>query len=281
VSDSETNSPYKVQVLDRTLSILNALASAGRDASLVELAGMVKLHKSTVHRLTMILENHRMVERNPQTGRYHLGPRLFELGSIAVESFNVRDRARRHLERLVYEVEETVHLCVLDGGQVLYLEKIEPARGVRNSCYVGRRNPAHCTAVGKAILARLADAEVDEIVDRHGLARRTANTITMPIELKAELSVIRARGYAVDDEEVEDGVRCVGAAVLDQRGAPLAAISVSGPASRINTEKLPVIAACVCRAAAELSRECGHRGEAEAERAAYDPVRSDAARAPR
>ena len=93
-----------------------------------------------------------MVQRDPQTGRYQLGLRLFELGSLAVGNFNVRERARPHLERLVYEVDETVHLCVLDAGEVLYLDKIEPSRSVRMSSRVGRRNPAHCTAVGKAML---------------------------------------------------------------------------------------------------------------------------------
>lgn len=269
-------------MLDRTLAILNALANAGRDASLVELAAMVKLHKSTVHRLSMILESYRMVERDPQTGRYHLGLRLFELGTIAVSSFNVRERARRYLERLVHEAEETVHLCVLDAGEVLYLEKMEPTRSVRMSCHIGRRNPAHCTSVGKAMLARLSEPEVDEIVRRHGLERRTAKTIASPVELKAELRAVRSRDYAIDDEEVEEGVRCVGAAVLDHAGRPLAAISVSGPAFRMTPEKLPVIAASVCRAAAELSREGGYRGDPETERPAYSSVLEDAARsAPR
>jgi len=265
VSESETKSPYKVQVLDRSFAILNALAAAGRDASLVELAGRVNLHKSTVHRLLMILESYRIVERNPQTGRYHLGLRLFELGTIAIGSFNVRERARRHLERVVFEVDETVHLCVLDAGEVLYLEKIEPSRSVRMSSRIGRRNPAHCTGVGKAMLAYLPEGDVEEILRRHGLARLTSNTITTPAELKVELQAIRERGYSVDNEEVEEGVRCVGAPVLDHTGRPLAAISVSAPAFRLPMEKIPVVAASVTRAAQDLSRECGFRGSRRAE----------------
>jgi DNA-binding IclR family transcriptional regulator len=265
VSDSTTKSPYKVQVLDRIVAILNALADSGHDASLGELAAMVKLHKSTVHRLSMILESYRMVERDPRTGRYHLGLRLFELGTIAVGGFNVRERARRHLERLLQKAGETVYLCVLDAGEVLYLEKLEPSPSVPMSCHIGRRNPAHCTSVGKAMLAHLTGPEVDEILRRHGLPRSTPRTITSHAELHVELRAIRDRGYAIDNEEVEEGVRCVGAAVLDRARRPVAAISVSGPASRMTDAKVPIVAALVCRAAGDLSRECGYIGETRAE----------------
>jgi len=261
VSDSETKSPYKVQVLDRAFSILDTIAAAGRDSSLVELADRVKLHKSTVHRLLMILESYRMVERDPQTGRYHLGLRLFELGTIAIGSFNVRERAGRYLERVVFEVDETVHLCILDSGEALYLEKIEPTRSVRMASRIGRRVPVHCTAVGKAILSRLAEREVDDILRRHGLQRYTPRTITTPAELKNELQTVRDRGYSVDNEEIEEGVRCVAAAVLDHAERPIAAISVSAPAFRLSAEKIPMVAESVARAARELSQECGYRGK--------------------
>jgi len=226
---------------------------------------MVRLHKSTVHRLLMILENHRMVERDPQTGRYHLGLKLFELGTIAIGSFNVRERSRRYLERVVFEVDETVHLCVLDGGEVLYLEKIEPSRSVRMASRIGRRIPAHCSGVGKAMLASLPERAVDDILLRHGLPRLTSRTITTPAEMRLELEAIRTRGYSIDNEETEEGVRCVAAAVLDHVGRPLAAMSVSAPAFRLPVEKISVVAASICRAAQELSRECGHRGNTRPE----------------
>jgi DNA-binding IclR family transcriptional regulator len=260
MSDVETKSPYKVQVLDRAVSILDTIAASGRDTSLAELAEHIKLHKSTIHRLLMILESHRMVERDPQTGRYHLGLRLFELGTIAIGSFNVRERAGKFLERVLYEVDETVHLCVLDSGEVLYLEKIEPTRSVRMASRIGRRNPAHCTAVGKAMLARLSEREVDDIIRRHGLQRFTPGTITTPAELRVELQAIRDRGYSVDNEEIEEGVRCVAAAVIDHAGRPLAAMSVSAPAFRLPMDKVPMVAQSVTRAAQELSEECGYRG---------------------
>jgi IclR family KDG regulon transcriptional repressor len=252
-------SPYRVQVLDRALAIIDALTDGRDDATLADLAERVKLHKSTVHRLVSILERHRIVERDAQTGRYRLGLRLFELGTIAVGRFNIRDRAHPYLERLLFEVDETVHLCGLDAGEVLYLDKIEPSRSVRMASRIGRRNPVHCTSVGKAMMAYLPDQEQDAILRKHGLRRLTAKTITTPAELKAELRTIRERGYALDNEENEEGVRCIGAAVLDHTGHPVAAISVSAPSFRLPLEKVPVVAESVCRASRAFSEELGYR----------------------
>lgn len=261
MSDSGTkSSPYRVQVLDRALSVLDLLAGPDESAGLTELAEKLQLNKSTAHRLVMILERYRMIEREPHTGRYRLGMRLFELGSIAISRFDIREKARHHLETLLYEVDESVHLCTLDSGEVLYLDRVEPARSVRMQCRVGRRNPAHCTAVGKAMLAHLPDREVDEILRQRGMERRTAATLTTPAELRADLAAIRARGYAIDDEEVEEGVRCVGMAVLGHNGRPIAAISVSAPSFRLPVEKAPIVAASILRAARALSIESGYRG---------------------
>jgi DNA-binding IclR family transcriptional regulator len=127
-------------------------------------------------------------------------------------------------------------------------------------CRVGRRNPAHCTSVGKAMLAHLPDREVDEILRQRGIERRTAATLTTPAELKADLAAIRARGYAIDDEEVEEGVRCVSMAVPGHNGRPIAAITVSAPSFRMPVEKAPIVAASILRAARALSIESGYRG---------------------
>lgn len=251
------SSPYKVQVLDRALAIIDALTNVREDASLAELAEKVQLHKSTVHRLASILERHRIIERDAQTGRYRLGLRLFELGTMAMARFNIRDRARPHLERLLYEVDETVHLCAMDAGEVLYLDKMEPTRSVRMASRIGRRNPAHCTSVGKAIMAYLPESEVDDILRQHGLRRLTAKTITTPAELKAELKAIHDRGYSIDNEENEEGVRCIGAAVLDHSGRPVGAVSISAPSFRLSMEKVPAAADSVCRAARAMSEELG------------------------
>lgn len=248
-------------MLDRALAILEVLSAEGPDLSLGKISDKLELHKSTAHRLIMVLERHKLIERNSLNGRYRLGLKLFELGTKAVSKLDLRERARPFLERLVLETSETVHLCILDDSEVVYLDKVEPTRSVRMATSVGRRNPAHCTAVGKAIMAYLSDAQVEVIVRKQGLRAMTANTITSFLELKKELSAIRERGYAIDNEEIEEGVRCVGCVVRNFSGEPLAAISVSAPAFRLTKEKVKGLSQPVVAAANALSMELGFKME--------------------
>src|ERR1700756_987461 len=260
VPQSKTvGSPYRVQVLDRALAALAILANRSSDCGLAELCTALKLHKSTVHRIMMVLEQHRLVVKNPETGRYRLGLKLFELGSKAIEGLDLRGRARPYLDRLQEKFGETVFFCILDDGQVFYVEKVESQQSVRTACTVGSRAPAYCTAVGKAMLAELPDAEASEIVRRSGLKAITPNTITTAAALKNELRAIRSRGYAIDNEEKEPGLRCVSAPVRNDSGKLLAALSVSGPAFRVTKERVPEIAKAVMQAAGELSYELGYR----------------------
>jgi DNA-binding IclR family transcriptional regulator len=253
------NSPYKVQVLDRALAALAILSDSSSDCSLAELCTALKLHKSTVHRLMMVLEQHRLVVKHPETGRYRLGLRLFELGSKAIEGLDLRGRARPYLNRLQQAFGETVFFCILDEGQVFYMEKVESQQSVRTACTVGSRAPAYCTAVGKAMLAELPDAEVHNIVRRWGLKAVTKNTITTESALKAELKAIRSRGYAIDDEEKEEGLRCVGSAVRAHSGKLVAAMSISGPAFRMTKERIPEVGRALLQAAGDLSVELGYQ----------------------
>jgi DNA-binding IclR family transcriptional regulator len=255
---SKTPSVYRVQVLDRAVAILNLLAETRQGIGLGEIASAMEVPKSTAHRILMNLESGRMVDRDPLTGRYRLGLRLFELGSLAVARFNIRDRAVHYLEMVVRETDETAHLCVLEDGEVLYLHKIESSRTVRLTSRIGLRNPAHCTGVGKAMLAWLDDSEVEEIVQRRGLSRFTSKTITTLAELRVELAKVRELGFAVDDEEHEVDVRCVAAVVRDHEGRPTAALSVAAPSFRIPKTRIPVFAKTICKAADELSRELGY-----------------------
>ena len=256
-----SNSPYQVQVLDRALGILDTLSAEGPDLSLGEISEKLELHKSTAHRLIMVLERHKLIERNSINGRYRLGLKLFELGTRAISQLDLRERSRPFLERLVLETSETVHLCILDDFEVVYLDKVEPARSVRMATSVGRRNPVHCTAVGKAIMAYMSEAQVEEIIRKHGMKAMTANTITSFVEFKKELIAVRERGYAIDNEEIEEGVRCVGCVVRNFSGEPLAAISVSAPAFRLTKDKVKGLSQAVVAAANALSRELGFKKE--------------------
>jgi len=252
-------SPYRVQVLDRALAALELLATNSNECGLVELCTALKLHKSTVHRLMRVLEQHRLVERSEETGRYRLGLKLFEFGSKAIATVDLRRHARPYLDRLQQEFGETVFFCILDDGQVLYMEKVESQQSVRTACTVGSRAPAYCTAVGKAMLADLPEQEVNSIIHRWGLKPFTSNTIITPAALKAELRKTRSRGYAVDDEEKEQGLRCVSAGVHSHSPKFHAALSVSGPAFRVTKERVPQIAQMVMQAAGDLSAELGYQ----------------------
>jgi len=268
VPNSKTNrsrqSPYQIQVLDRALALLEAVSEQGPGLTLVELSQLLKLHKSTAHRLIMVLERQRLVEKkSPDTGRYRLGLKMFELGTRAISQFDLRERARPFLERAVLETGETVHLCVFDEGEVVYIDKVEPSRSVRLACSVGRRNFAYCTSVGKAMMAFFDESEVESAVQKHGLRQRTRHTISNMLELKTQLQEVRRLGYAIDNEESEEGVSCVGAPVWAAGNKPIAAISVSGPAFRLTPDKIPGIANCVVDMANSLSRELGFRSPKE------------------
>jgi DNA-binding IclR family transcriptional regulator len=256
-TQTSTRSPYQIQVLDRALAVLEALSQSGPDLTLIQISQSLELHKSTAHRLIMVLERHKLVEKNSSTGKYRLGLKLFELGTKAVSRLDLRERARPYLEKVVLATRETVHLCILDDTEVVYMDKIEPTRSVRMASSVGRRNPAYCTAVGKAMMAYLPVEQVEAIVKKQGLPPLTKNTITSLRELKAELARIRIRGYAIDDEENEEGVRCVGCAVRGYSGEPIAAISVSGPSFRVSKDKVVTVAQPIMAAANALSSELG------------------------
>jgi DNA-binding IclR family transcriptional regulator len=262
MSHSKTKQPvYKLQVMDRALAILDVLGSVEGDSSLPELCIALHLHKSTLHRLMMVLEGHRLVDKSPETGRYRLGLKLFELGSKAIASLDLRELALPHLTRVQRETEETVNFAMIDKGEVLYLAKIEPQRNLRIAAHVGHRFPAYCTALGKAMMAELPEAEVDVILAGCEMRARTPNTITSPTVLKEELRMIHSRGYSIDDEENDEGARCVGVAVRNQRGAPVAGMSVSGPASRVTKSKVPEIAEILMHAAHAFSKELGNNSE--------------------
>ncbi len=261
----QNKSPYQIQVLDRALAVLKVLSTEGPDLTLAQVSSLLNLHKSTAHRLIMVLEGHKLIERNSKTGTYRLGMKLFELGTRAVSQLDLRERARPILERLVRETDETVHLCVYDNGEVVYVDKVEPARSVRLASTVGRRHPAFCTAVGKAMMAIMPEEQVEAAVQKHGLRPLTRKTIGSLGELKSELAKVRKLGYAVDNEENEEGVCCVGAVVQGISGEPTAAISVSGPSFRLPSYKIPVVAKAVIAAANTLSQELGYHPSSDKE----------------
>lgn len=258
---SESARVYRVQVLERTFAILDLLAEQSSGVNLAFISRRLGLNKTTVLRLLSVLEHQRYVERDGVGSSYRLGSKLFELGTKAVAKLDVLERARPMLRRLVDETGETSHLAMLRDGEVISLANRESPRTLRTPSTVGGRSPVHCTSVGKAILAFRPDAEVEDVIRSRGLRKYTERTITTPARFKRELARVRAQGYAVDDQEFEEGLRCVGAPVWDHTAKVVAALSVTGPAMRIPKERLPELARSVTAAAADLSEALGYRGE--------------------
>jgi DNA-binding IclR family transcriptional regulator len=248
---------YKVQTLDRAFAVLDLLGESEAPLGLAQVALSLQLHKSTAHRFLMVLERHRMVERTIN-GKFRLGLRLFDLGNRAIEQYDLRDRAQPHLRRLVAETEETAHLCILEGTHVIYIDKIEPARSVRMITRIGASNPIHCTSVDKTILAFLPEERLADLLERTRFERFTHRTIATPEALRAEVEKTRRRGYAIDDEEFEEGLRCIAVPILDAQRLPVAAVSISGPSFRVTAQKLPSIANQLLQCVRGISADMGY-----------------------
>jgi DNA-binding IclR family transcriptional regulator len=265
--DAAPHGTYKVQALDRAFAVLDLLGESDTALGLAQVASSLQLHKSTAHRFLMVLEHHRMVERTTN-GKFRLGLRLFDLGNRAIEQYDLRDRAQPHLRRLVAETEETAHLCILEQARVIYIDKIEPARSVRMITRIGASNPVHCTSVGKAMLAFLPEEKASDIVKRTRFERFTHRTISTPEALRAEMEKTRRRGYAVDDEEFEEGLRCIAVPLLDGQRLPVAAVSISGPSFRVTAQKLPAIANQLLQCVRGISADMGYTSAARGNRTA-------------
>ena len=250
---AEEGDPYKLQGLDRIVSILDLLGSSDSSMSLAEICQRMELHKSTAHRALMALERTGLIERAPAS-RYRLGLKLYDMGSRAVEQIDLRARVHPHLRKLALRVGETVHLGVLHKARIVYIDKVEPInRRVCISSRTGTSNPAYSTSLGKAILAFLPPEETAKIVSGIQFTRFTSKTLGSQEELSSALERVRRRGYAIDDEEMEIGTRCVGAPILDAFGRPIAALSVSGSTVRLAAHCVPGFAENVVRCAQQVS----------------------------
>lgn len=247
-----------VNTVRKAVQILETLAGQPNQG-ISELARLLDLPKSSVHGILETLAASSLVERNGETGKYHLGVKLVELGNRAQLELDICRIAAPFLQGLNQEFDETVHLTVLDKDEVLYVDCIESRRRLRTYSVIGIRAPLYCTSVGKAILAFQSDDEIRRIVRGKGLLKITANTIDTEERLFREVSLIRKNGYAVDNMEHEEHLRCVGAPIRNARGEVFASLSISGPAERNTPERIELMAPFALRACMEISRRIGYR----------------------
>ena len=223
--------------------------------SLAEVASHLKVSKSTAHRYLTTLEELEVVRRD-EKDCFGLGSKMIELAGALLSRHDLRNESEPLLEKLCAETQETAHLAIPTGNNVVYIAKVDSPLSIRMASHIGVRNPMHCTALGKAILAYYPQDKVEAII-REGLPARTDYTLTSAEELQTELERIRSEGFAIDDQENELGVRCAGAAIFDYTSKVIGAFSVSGPASRISYERCLELGCVVSKAAQEVSRRMG------------------------
>lgn len=248
---------HSVLTLRRGLAVLDALIDNRQGLGVNEIARKVALHKSTVSRLCATLEQAGYVDRDSQTGKFAPGARMYRLADAEPHAVDIRQAARPILRALVDTLGETANLVAREGSEFVRIEVVDGSRSLRMLCRVGQRSPAHASAMAKAILAFTDPDEVKAILGSRPLQALTPNTITNKAHLVRHLAEIRERGYSVDLEEIEEGLRCVGAPVRDHTNQVVAAISVSGPRHRFGEEQITYLAGLVCESAAKISARLG------------------------
>lgn len=244
-----------IQVIERMMSLLGALAGNASPVNLKQLATETRLHPSTAHRILSVMVDNRLVDRI-EPGTYRLGIRLLELGSLVKSRINVRQEALPHMQALHQALGETVNLSVRHDDEVVYIERTAGNSSMmRVVQIIGARAPLHITAVGKVFLAEDGPEKCAEYAKRTGLPRYTEHTLGDADALAQELERIRRQGCAFDNEEAEKGVSCIGAGIFNDEGRLIAGLSVSAPSDRLDKNW----SAQVKRTAERISRAIGHQ----------------------
>ncbi len=249
-------SNYSLESVDRMAAILHALELAP-EQTLDQVARQSGLNESTALRYLLSLSKHELVERNEASGRFRLGLSLFRLGTRSIEYRDIVTLSLPVMERLLAQFGESVNLATRQQEQVMLLRVMESANPTRKGAKAGETDAWHATSLGKALLAAMPVGEAMEILNAAPLLAYTPNTMIGQDELARDLQSAQARGYAIDDEESVEGLRCVGAAIRDHAGTPRYALSVSGPKSRMPYPRTEEIGSVLVRGAAEVSKALG------------------------
>jgi IclR family KDG regulon transcriptional repressor len=241
----------------KAFAILEYLASTGGARELGVISRALGMHKSTTYRFLSTLAALGYVAQDPETSRYALGSRVVWLASTYLDSLDLRTLARPLLEKLVEDTRETVHLAILDNFEVVYIDKVDGHQPVKMASRVGNRMPAHSTGLGKALLAYNNESQWPVYVNKKGLISYTPNTITNPEEFYTHLQGVKQRGYAIDNSENEDGIRCVAVPIHDHTGNTIGAISVSGWSLTMTPERDEGLAMRAKDTARQISERLG------------------------
>jgi len=246
------------KILAKGLNLLEELAQSVDGMTAIGLAESIGIHKTSVYRYLNTLLQAGYIQTNGD-GRYHLGNKILELSSQLLRRMPLRETAHPFLVKLSAETQKTVHLCVLDGHDVVYIDKVENQRSLPMMSRIGSRAPAYCTGVGKALLSSLPTDQVVDLLREFPPKKRTSTTITDPIELLSELKLTKKRGYAIDNGEHEDGIKCFTASINGYGGATVGAISITGLKREFDSSaEAEKMITAVTETATEISRALGH-----------------------
>lgn len=249
-----------VQSVERAFEILDVIGNSNEnELALSEISAITNLNKSTAYGLVNTMVSKGYLEQNPSTKRYRLGIKLFEMGSTMINRLDVREEAKPFLKMLSEKYRSTVHLAQLYDHEVVYIDKVDSPEVFVQYSQLGRRAPLYCTGVGKAILANLSKEKREKYYDWVDFVPFTPTTITTIKDLEGELRKVKRQGYAIDDQEMQMGLKCVASPVLDHRGEPVVAISVSKSINNLAEELTQAIAGDVVGIAQQLSRRLGYQ----------------------
>jgi len=240
------------------IQLLKAFSEEQVDIGISELSRRLGVAKSTVHRLAATLAAEGLLEQDQETEKYRLGIALFRLGALVRRRMDVSSQGRPYLYELREKTNETVHLAILDGTEIMYVYNLESTQAIRMRSDLGVRKPAYCTAEGQAILAFQPQAVVDAVIEQ-GLLPRTPQTITDAAKLIKALAVVRQRGCAIEDEESEIGMRGISAPIRNDAGEVVAAVGLAGPVTRLSKKAIATFVPHVIETADLVSRRLGYR----------------------
>jgi IclR family KDG regulon transcriptional repressor len=254
---NDTNNKEYLSSVKNALRILNSFSEEEPEKKVSDLAVKLGLAKSTVSRLMLTLASEGFVIKDPETLRYRLGLSVLNLSGIITSRMEIHREALPCLQNLVKTIDETAHLVILEGVEVIYLAKMECTHPVRISSHIGKKNPAHCTSSGKVLLAHQNQEFIDKFIE-HGLQKYTAHTITDPDAFLRHLNTIKEQGYSTSFEEFIDGVVTIGAPVRDYTGKVVAAITIVGPIQRIHYHNIDFFIKKAIEVGKDISEKMGY-----------------------
>jgi len=258
---SKNKDRYLINSIIRASNILRCFSKEGSHFKISELARQLHLDRSTTYRILLSLEKCGFVEKDEKTGEYSLGMAAFEIGNTYLRQMDFVLISKPVMVDLAAKIQETVHLAVLSGTEIVYVDKVDSPRTLGVMSKIGQRGSLHSTALGKVLMAFLPEAESSRIMKQIKLTPFTSNTISSRAKLTDEVKKVRRQGYAFDFRESEEGVECIAAPIRDHLGNVIAALSISGPQRKIGTPQEKEFINQVTGAAMLISSKLGYLGD--------------------